>query len=273
MSHLFPWSEYIVQQTQVLLDSFDEQGGMLEVTGEFLHDDIFVKLLPGYEKNTQIQIMRKLILSKKCSLTYCINAKDVVRDKQLSQKYLPFGKYILKQIALIKYCLWITPNIIITMIDRDFIPPHIKELEELIEQQGCKSSHFYLWDSYKTNGSAMNILCSYDTNTGKSTIIQSSNIPYFLYSPLPIASLGQDHPLNITSQCYNYMMQENDSHNICILDEYISFLDKNILQENCIKLIQERAEYYEKLSASWYAEEEEGEEIQTMLTKLLYMKK
>ena len=96
----------------------------------------------------------------------------------------------------------------------------------------------------------MNILCSYDTNTGKSTIIQSSHIPYFLYSPLPIASLGQDHPLNITSQCYNYMMQENDSHNICILDEYISFLDKNILQENCIKLIQERAEYYEKLSAS-----------------------
>ena len=144
MSQLFPGSEYITHQTQVLLDSFDNKGGILEVTGEFLHDDMFVKILTGYEKNTQIQIMKKLISSKNCILTYCINAKDVVRDKQLSQKYLPFEKYILKQIALIKSSLLLTPNIIITMLDRDFIPPHIRELEELIQQQGCKSSHFYL---------------------------------------------------------------------------------------------------------------------------------
>lgn len=266
MSQLFHWSEYITQQTQVLLDSFDEQGGILEVSGEFLHDDMLVKLLPGYEKNTQIQIMKKLITQKKSTLTYCINAKDVVRDKQLSQKYLPFEKYILKQIALIKSSLWIIPNIIITMLDRDFIPPHIRELEELIIQQGCKSSHYYLWDVYKTDNFSINILCSYDTNTGKSTLAQSSNLSHFLYSPLPIESLGEDHPINGLAKSYKYN-SISEHKNICILSTSIIEQNNDIIINNSIKILNERLDHYEKLYASGYVDEEEVEEIKQILNK------
>lgn len=269
MSHLFHWSEYIKHQSQVLLDCFSDSGGTLEVTGEFLQDKLFMDLLPGYEKNSQITIIKQLIDNKKCTVSYCINAKDVVRDKQLSKKYLSFEKYILKQLALIKFSLWVNPQVIITMLDKDFIPPHIRELEELIRQQGYTSSHFYLSDIYQTEDNTVHLLTSYGEKTGKSTIAHSSGVKSHLYSSLPIAEYNNFHPLNIVSNCYQYNTIDKDTENTSLLSAYIKDPKDITLQVNCTKKVQERLEYYETLYLSWHAEEEQVEEIQSNLTTLL----
>ena len=268
MSKLFDWSSYISHQTQDLLDCFWVAWGILEVTGEFLHDEIFVNLLEGYEKNSQIKIIKKLIEKKECTISYCINAKDVVRDKQLSKKYLSFEKYILKQLALIKSSLGINPQIIITMLDKDFIPPHIRELEELTKQQGYTSIRFYIGDIYHIKENSLHIITSYGEKTGKSTIANSSWKQSVGYASLPIEEYDDNHSLNLIAKCYNYNSQDKEQKNISHLSRYILNKDDIVLKEKGLTILKERLAYYENLYTSWYAEEEQIDEIKSLLTKI-----
>ena len=145
MTKLFHWSEYITQQSQVLLDYFQGGGKIIEIGGRFLHDEFLTQVLPGYEKHSQALILTNLFDTyPNTNLIYCISAKDLVRDKQFSQKYMSFEKYILKELARITSSLHKKAHIVITLMDDEFVPPHVRELEELLQNQWYTTEHFLL---------------------------------------------------------------------------------------------------------------------------------
>jgi uncharacterized protein (UPF0371 family) len=146
---------YIEKQTQAILDRLAETDGplYLEVGGHFLIDNHASRVLPGYIPDSKAQIFKKLTETVDLSIIFCINAKDVVRDRQFSQKYVAFEKYLLKELESIKNILNITPSICFTMLDHDFIPPHIRELESLLQSQWYHTYHKYMIDGYPNNTS------------------------------------------------------------------------------------------------------------------------
>jgi uncharacterized protein (UPF0371 family) len=151
----FNWPLYIEKQTQAILDRLAQTDGplYLEIGGHFLIDNHASRVLPGYIPDSKAQIFHKLAEHTDLSVIFCINAKDVVRDRQFSQKYTSFEKYLLKELESIKNILNITPSICFTMLDHTFIPPHIRELESLLQSQWYHTYHKYMIDGYPNNTS------------------------------------------------------------------------------------------------------------------------
>lgn len=264
-NHLFKGTDYIIQQSQVLLEYFNGWEKLLEIGGEFLHDTFLTNILPWYEKNSQSKILKQLFADyPDTTLIYCISAKDLVRDKQFGQKYLSFEKYILKELALISSSLQKKAHVVITLMDDDFIPPHVRELEVLLTDQGYSTEQYPLWRKYNISNNHT-IVTSYDSKTGKSMLCKSTETSYVTRAPLPV-SYDEYHPLNTLAQAYHYHKQDNT--NLSILEDYITDLWGEYYRSSCTTLIEERITLYEKLLFSGYIEEEEIESLKNLLIYL-----
>jgi len=156
---------YIQKQTQAILDRLEQSSWLLylEVGGHFLVDGHASRVLPGYIPDSKTQIFKNLAQHSDLSVIFCINAKDVVRDRQFSQKYLSFEKYLFNELESIRKNLpsltgWILGQaeglgvrVCITMLDRDFIPPHVRELEAKLHEKWYDTYHKYMIDGYPNN--------------------------------------------------------------------------------------------------------------------------
>lgn len=163
----FNWPLYIQQQTQAILDRLSESSWSLylEVGGHFLVDHHATRVLPGYIPDSKAQIFKNLAQHTNLSIIFCINARDVVRDRQFGQKYISFEKYLLNELESIKKILPSSGKdisggttaegsgvrIVFTMLNHDFIPPHIRELEEKLQSQWYTTYHKYQIAGYPTN--------------------------------------------------------------------------------------------------------------------------
>ncbi len=149
----FNWSLYIEKQTQAILDRMATFSWSLylEIGGHFLIDHHASRVLPWYIPDSKSQIFQKLSDTVDLSVIFCINAKDVVRDRQFSQKYLSFEKHLLQELISCESTLSIKPQIVITMLDHDFIPPHIRECEDKLKSLWYTIYHKYLINGYPTN--------------------------------------------------------------------------------------------------------------------------
>ena len=225
---------YIQKQTQAILVRLVQTNGplYLEVGGHFLIDNHASRVLPGYIPDSKAQIFLKLAETIDLSIIFCINAKDVVRDRQFSQKYTSFEKYLLKELESITNILNITPSICFTMLDHDFIPPHIRELESLLQSQWYHTYHKYMIDGYPNNtshilsdhgygkddhilsplsdrrgvGGEVCLVCACGSNSGKFNtclsqlyLDHSKNIAssYAKFETFPIRNRPVDHPTNL----------------------------------------------------------------------------
>ncbi len=222
----FNWPLYIQQQTQGLLDRLAESSWTLylEVGGHFLFDNHASRVLPGYIPDSKAQIFKNLTKHTNLSIIFCINARDVVRDRQFGQKYISFEKYLLNELENIKNTLKITPSICFTMLDHDFIPPHIRELEDKLQWQWYTTYHKYQISGYPTNtdlilspdgygkddhitvSSWITLVSACGSNSGKlNTCLSqlyldhtswiSSN--YAKFETFPIRNLSLHHPINL----------------------------------------------------------------------------
>ncbi len=162
---------YIQKQTEAILDRLAESSWTLylEVGGHFLVDHHASRVLPGYIPDSKAQIFQKLAETIDLSIIFCINAKDVVRDRQFGQKYISFEKHLFNELdninQLVRSCktplsdrrgdggeVWRSGvRIVFTMLDHDFIPPHIRELEEKLQWQWYTTYHKYQIAGYPTN--------------------------------------------------------------------------------------------------------------------------
>lgn len=227
MSHTpFNWSLYIEKQTQAILDRLSQTNWLLylEVGGHFLVDHHASRVLPGYIPNSKAQIFKNLAEHTKLSIIFCINARDVVRDRQFSQKYISFEKYLLNELETINNTLKTTPSICFTMLDHDFIPPHIRELEDKLQWQWYTTYHKYQIAGYPTNtdlilspdgygkddhisvSSWITLVSACGSNSGKLNTCLSqlyldhttwTNSNYTKFETFPIRNLPLHHPINL----------------------------------------------------------------------------
>lgn len=222
----FNWPLYIEKQTQAIIDRLAESSWTLylEVGGHFLVDNHASRVSPGYIPDSKAQIFNNLAKYTNLSIIFCINTRDVVRDRQFSQKYTSFEKHLLNELENIKNILKITPSICFTMLDHDFIPPHIRELEEKLQSQWYTTYHKYQVSGYPTNtdlilspdgygkddhiavSSWITLVSACGSNSGKfntclsqlyldhTAWIESS---YGKFETFPIRNLPLHHPINL----------------------------------------------------------------------------
>lgn len=222
----FNWPLYIKNQTQAILDRMTSFSWSLylEVGGHFLVDHHAARVLPWYIADSKAQIFNKLFKHTDLNVLFCINAKDIVRDRQFGQKYISFEKYILQELISCESTLNTKPQIVITMLDHDFIPPHIRECEEKLKSLWYTIYHKYLINNYPTNtdiilsnngygkddhipvSSWITLVSACGSNSGKLWTCLSQlyldhqkNIQsnYSKYETFPIRNLPLDHPINI----------------------------------------------------------------------------
>ena len=222
----FNWSLYIKKQTEAILDRFRESSGIfyLEIGGHFLVDNHAVRVLPWYISNSKTKIFKNLIEYSNINIIFCINTKDVVWDRQFNQKYISFEKHVFLELELIKKELNITPSICITMLDQNFIPPHIRELEEKLQSQWYTTYHKYQISGYPNNTNLIlspsgygeddhipvsqwiTLISACGSNSGKFNTCLSQlyldNITwiksdYAKFETFPIRNLPLHHPINL----------------------------------------------------------------------------
>lgn len=132
---------YITEQTTCLIDHL-QQNHTIIIGGKLFGDDILTALFPGYQPNSQYSILKQCITQcPHTTLTYMLHAKDLIQDKQLSQKYCSFEKTIITQL---KQLTEIQPNthhiqVKIILLD-DFIPPPAQDFALLLQQHGRETT-------------------------------------------------------------------------------------------------------------------------------------
>lgn len=235
----FNWPLYIKQQTQAILDRLAENSWTLylEVGGHFLVDNHASRVLPWYLADSKAQIFKKIAEHAELNVLFCINVKDIVRDRQFGQKYSSFEKHLMHELKECEAILQIKPTIVLTMLDHDFTPPHARELEEKLVSLGHTVYHKYLISGYPKNtdlilspdgygqdahihlrsslrekvsegkkGQSLILVSACGSNSGKFNTCLSQlyldhtkNIPsnYAKYETFPIRNLPLDHPINL----------------------------------------------------------------------------
>lgn len=245
MSRIFLWSEYITHQSQVLLDYF-QWSNIMQIGGRVLHDNRITTILPWYELQSQAQII-KILLEKipSIKLTYVIDAKDLIRDRQFNHKYYSFEKFILKELAFISSLLWKKMNILIVLMD-NFIPPQAKELKDWLSNSWYDVELFNQESVYNIYNKE--ILCSYKHHN----LIQHQDIS--MWNILSYHNIQNNHPLQIISE---FFFPFNNRNNLSILDQHINNIDSYPYSWECKKVIEEYRSLIEKLIIWGYNEEEE----------------
>ncbi len=222
----FNWPLYIEKQTQAILDRMVSFSWSLylEIGGHFLIDHHATRVLPWYIADSKAQIFKKLSEHTTLNILFCINAKDIVRDRQFSQKYISFEKHLLQELISCESTLNIKPQIIVTMLDHDFIPPHIRECEDKLKSLWYTIYHKYLINNYPTNtdfilsnngygkddhipvSSWITLVSACGSNSWKLWTCLSQlyldhqkNIQsnYAKYETFPIRNLPLNHPINL----------------------------------------------------------------------------
>lgn len=147
----FDGTKYITLQTKAIQDRLALFPGKLylEIGGHFLIDNHASRVLPGYDPSSKEIIFKALATD--AEILYCINAKDIVRDRQFDEKHVAFDRYVRKELEMIEKKLQIRPQIIITMLDHDFIPYPVREFEDSLTASWYTVSHKYLIDNYPSD--------------------------------------------------------------------------------------------------------------------------
>lgn len=192
----------------------------LEIGGKFLHDPHASRVLPGYHIDSKARIFAGL---PDAAVIFCLNAKDIVRDRQFTDKGEKYTKYVLKQLQLIQDTINIQPIISVNFLTPSFIPPDARSFMDILSQKGYTILHRYIideypqdldsilsdqWfgrDQYHTGDASLVYVTGPWSNSGKlSTALghvyhdhtQGKQSWYAKFETFPIRNLPLSHPIN-----------------------------------------------------------------------------
>jgi len=96
----------------------------LEIGGKFLLDPHASRVLPGFYPDTKRTIFAELV--KEATIIFCVNADDLVNNRQLTNEDVSYEDYVKKMLDRIKDELNAKPKISINLVD-DSNLPKVKE--------------------------------------------------------------------------------------------------------------------------------------------------
>lgn len=114
----FDDAKYIKLQKEKILDRIANFGGgrlYLEIGGKFMYDAHAARVLPWFDPESKKQIFASL--KDQAEVLFCVNANDILSNRQLSNKDIDYKDYVYQMIRLIEKNTGIKPHIVINNID------------------------------------------------------------------------------------------------------------------------------------------------------------
>ena len=235
----FDGEKYVAKQTKAILDRISKFKNRLylEIWGKFLYDSHASRVLPGFFPDSKKRIF--LNLKDKAEIIFCLNAKDLKINRQLSSEDIDYGDYCLNMIFDIEKEIWIRPKISINRVSLDN-ETESKKYKDRLQKLGYSaylrneitgyptdvdyvlSEKWYGFDEYINVEKDLVLVTWAASSSGKmSTCLWQIYIEqtmwheswYAKYETFPIWNLPLDHPVNLayeaaTADIWDYNMMD-----------------------------------------------------------------
>ena len=220
MKQPFDNERYKTLQTEAIyskLKQFDKL--YLEVGGKLFDDNHAARVLPGFDPNVKMQILKAL--SSELEIIFCINANDIISGKIRDDNGLTYADELLRLAKLME-----KEKLKVCAINITFYTPDIsvKKFEENCAKNGYKVYHSYMIDNYpddidlilSKDGFGKNdyiethkrlvLVCAPGANSGKMQTALSQlyndklhgvNSYYAKYETFPVWNLPLNHLVNL----------------------------------------------------------------------------
>ncbi len=219
----FDGAKYIELQAEAIRERMNKFSGRLylEIGGKFLYDPHAARVLPGFDPESKRKIFKNL--ASEADIIFCINYKDIVSDRQLSNEDIDYLTYCKKMVSKIEWSLGIKPYIAVNMIPieeknsanmlrvlstfagyelfkRYMMDGYPHETEKVLSKDG------YGKDEYIPVTNKLVIVTGAASNSGKmSTCLgqiyheytHGVDSGYAKYETFPIWNLPLEHPINL----------------------------------------------------------------------------
>lgn len=143
----FDGAKYIELQATAIRERMSQFKGRLylEIGGKFLYDPHAARVLPGFDPESKKKIFG--MLAADADIIFCMNYKDIVENRQLSNEDSDYLTSCKKMVELITSTLRIKPFIAINMIPHDQrnSTAMLKVMSSFAGYEICKR---YLMDGY-----------------------------------------------------------------------------------------------------------------------------
>jgi len=223
--HGFDGAKYIRLQKEKILDRIANFSGgrlYLEIGGKFMYDTHAARVLPGFDPESKKEIFSSL--KDQAEILFCVNAKDILSNRQLSNQNIDYKDYVYQLIRNIEKNIWIKPHIVINNIDVSNMFDVILAFEKDFQRKQYKVRERYKINWYPHN---MDSILSEDgfgnddhipltknlilvtwaaSSSGKmSTCLGQIYLDhqidikswYAKYETFPIWNIAIDHPINL----------------------------------------------------------------------------
>lgn len=140
----FDGEKYIKQQKEAILkriSQFNKWRLYLEIGGKFLYDTHAARVLPGFIPESKKHIF--LELKDQIEILFCINAIDILGDRQLTNEDIDYKIQVQTLIKRIEIEIWIKPHIVINNIDIQSDFDKILEFEQDFQRKNYKVRERY----------------------------------------------------------------------------------------------------------------------------------
>jgi len=218
-------AKYIKLQQEKILErigKFSNGRLYLEIGGKFMYDQHAARVLPWFDPEAKKKIF--MGLKDQAEVLFCVNADDIVENRQLSNENITYKEYVTRMIRGIEAALGIRPHIVINKIDMTSMYDVISEFEKEFQRKNYRVRERYkiMWYPHNLKsvlsedgyGNDDHIPCTKNlilvtgaaSNSGKMStclgqIYNDHEIGiesgYAKYETFPIRNLPLEHPINL----------------------------------------------------------------------------
>jgi uncharacterized protein (UPF0371 family) len=110
--------KYINNQTKALLERAEKFNKLyLEIGGKLIDDYHAARVLPGYDTNAKISIIKNLMKKKSVEFLICLNARAFEEERITGTFNLSYGEFTLRLIKLLDFYKFKLRNVVITFYE------------------------------------------------------------------------------------------------------------------------------------------------------------
>ncbi|MCX6822737.1 MAG: DUF1846 family protein [candidate division SR1 bacterium] len=149
----FDGEKYLRLQKEKILDRISNFGGgrlYLEIGGKFMSDMHAARVLPGFNAESKRLIFTSL--KDQAEVLFCVRAKDIIENRQLSNQETDFKTYVRHMMRNIETNIGIRPHLVINAIDVEYMFDVVLEFEKEFQRK-----NYRVRERYKINGYPFNV--------------------------------------------------------------------------------------------------------------------
>jgi uncharacterized protein (UPF0371 family) len=235
MKRGFDTKKYLkIQELEIIKRAKKYNKFYLEFGGHLIYDGHASRVLPGYNPETKLKLLRNLHKIEKISIIYCVNAKDISSKKRLGDFKLDYTNQTLKDIRAFKKYGLKDITLVITRYQesksklifqfKKIISKEVKRIYIHHEIPNYINGPKYAVKGYKKNpyvklNSKLIIITGAAGGSGKMAtamnqiyhdIRKGINSGYAKFETFPVWNLPLDHPINLAYEAATADLQDKN---------------------------------------------------------------